>query len=31
MYLSLAHSVTGSPLFADTMALDRVVDYLDAT
>jgi phosphoribosylaminoimidazole-succinocarboxamide synthase len=30
MYLSLAHRVTGSSLFADTMALDRVVDYLDA-
>ena len=30
MYLSLAHRVTGSPLFADTIDLDAVVDYLDA-
>lgn len=30
MYLSLAHRVTGSDLFADTMALDEVVDHLDA-
>lgn len=30
MYLSLAHRVTGSPLFADAMDLDAVVDYLDA-
>ncbi len=30
MYLSLAHRVTESPLFADAMALDAVVDYLDA-
>jgi len=30
MYLSLAHRVTDSPLFADSMDLDAVVDYLDA-
>ncbi len=30
MYLSLAHRVTGSSLFANTMALDEVVDVLDA-
>lgn len=30
MYLSLAHRVTGSPLFADAMDLDAVVDHLDA-
>jgi len=30
MYLSLTHRVTESPLFADAMALDAVVDYLDA-
>jgi phosphoribosylaminoimidazole-succinocarboxamide synthase len=30
MYLSLAHRITGSPLFADAMDLDAVVDYLDA-
>jgi phosphoribosylaminoimidazole-succinocarboxamide synthase len=30
MYLSLAHRVTGSSLFAGTMDLDAVVDTLDA-
>jgi phosphoribosylaminoimidazole-succinocarboxamide synthase len=30
MYLSLARRVTRSPLFADTMDLDAVVDYLGA-
>jgi phosphoribosylaminoimidazole-succinocarboxamide synthase len=30
MYRSLAHRVTGSPLFAQPMALEAVMDHLDA-